>query len=139
MINIDFMSSKALLPLQICIYFERIYVVIFFLFEIILYIFKSMYLIYPGGTLAPEIVGLFFLLILQYVKLNNANTANKTEIKAYHVYTLFYCYPVVVCYLYYLNYQIYILYFDLILSIIGMAFTGFEFIFSLWAIFTIKS
>ena len=90
MINIDFMSSKALLPLQICIYFERIYVVIFFLFEIILYIFKSMFLIYPGGTLAPEIVGLFFLLILQYVKLNNANTANKTEIKAYHVDLLIY-------------------------------------------------
>ena len=44
-----------------------------------------MFLVYPPGNIGTEIVGLFFMAILQYVKLNNANTANKTELKAYHV------------------------------------------------------
>ena len=51
------------------IYFERIYNLIFFFFEIILYIFKANVLVYPPGNLGTEIVGLFFLAILQYVKL----------------------------------------------------------------------
>ena len=38
-----------------------------------------MFLVYPPGYIGTEIVGLFFITILQYVKLNNANTANKTK------------------------------------------------------------
>ena len=121
------------------IYFERIYAVVFFFFEIILYIFKSMFLVYPPGNIATEIVGLFFMVLLQYVKLNNANTANKTELKAYHFYTLLYLIPVAGCYLFYFYFQIYCLTFDVILSCIGFFFTGLELIFSFVEICTIKS
>ena len=93
-----------------------------------------MFLVYPPSTIGPELVGLFFFLILQYVKLDNANTANKTELNAYHVYTMFYCIPAVGCYLYYFWYQVYILYFDFILSIIGIAFNAAEFGLSFYAI-----
>ena len=136
---IDFLSSKASLYLQMLIYFERIYAVVFFFFEIILYIFKSMFLVYPPGNIATEIVGLFFMVLLQYVKLNNANTANKTELKAYHFYTLLYLIPVAGCYVFYFYFQVYCLTFDVILSCIGFFFTGLELIFSFVEICTIKS
>ena len=97
-----------------------------------------MFLVYPPGNIGTEIVGLFFMLILQYVKLNNANTANKTELKAYHVYALFYSIPVAGFYIFYFYYQVYILTFDFILCVIGMIFIAFEIIFSLVPIFTIK-
>ena len=121
------------------IYFERIYVVIFFLFEIILYIFKANVLVYPPGDLGAEIAGLFFLLILQYVKLGNANTANKTELRNYHIYTFLYSFPVIFGYLFYFHYQVYCLVFDVVLSIIGMVFAFFELLFSIFAIFNIKN
>ena len=132
------MVSKAFLPLQIFIYFERIYIVIFFLFEIIMYIFKALVLVYPRGYLGSEIAGLFFLLILQYIKLENANTANKTEIKAYHVYTIFYSIPVILGYGFYLYHQIYVLIFDFWISIFGLFFAGMELIFSIITIFMIN-
>ena len=97
-----------------------------------------MFLVYPPGNLATEIVGLFFMLLLQYVKINNANTANKTELKAYHIYTILYIIPVIGCYFFYAYCQVYCLTFDVILSIIGGIFNLLEIIFSLIEIFTIK-
>ena len=44
-----------------------------------------MFLLYPPGNIGAEIVGLFFMVILQYVKLNNPCTASETELKAYHL------------------------------------------------------
>ena len=125
------MVSKAFLPLQIFIYFERIYVIIFFIFEILIYIFKAIVLVYPPGYLGSEIAGLFFLLILQYIKLENANTANKTEIKAYHVYTILYSIPVILGYGFYLYHQIYVLIFDFLISVFGLFFAVMELIFSI--------
>ncbi len=132
------MVSKAFLPLQIFIYFERIYVIIFFIFEILIYIFKAIVLVYPPGYLGSEIAGLFFLLILQYIKLENANTANKTEIKAYHIYTILYSIPVILGYGFYLYHQIYVLIFDFLFSVFGLFFAVMELIFSIITIFLIS-
>ena len=97
-----------------------------------------MFLVYPPGNIGTEIVGLFFMAILQYVKLNNANTANKTELKAYHFYTLLYSIPSAGFYIYYFYFQVYILTFDFILCIIGMVFILLEVVFTFVPIFTLK-
>ena len=97
-----------------------------------------MFLVYPPGNIGTEIVGLFFMIILQYVKLNNANTANKTELRAYHIYTILYSIPVVGCYLFYFYSQVYRLTFDVILCSIGWAFCILQVIFSLVCIATLK-
>ena len=120
------------------IYFERIYSILFFFFEIILYVFKANVLVYPPGNLGTEIVGLFFLSILQYVKLGIANTANKTELRNYHFYTILFSLPVLMGYCFYLRHQIYCLCFDVILSAMGIFFAFFELIFSIISIFNIK-
>ena len=132
------MNSKAFLELQMVIYYERIYNVIFFFFEIILYIFKANILVYPPGTLGTEIVGVFFLYILQYVKLRNANTANKTELRNYHIYTILFSIPSIMGYFFYFRHQIYCLVFDIALSFLGLLFSGFNLIFSIVAIIKLK-
>ena len=135
--NLDFLDSHSFLPLQIFIYFERIYTVVFFLAEIVMYVVKANYLVYPPGNLATEIVGLFFLLFLQFIKINNANKANKAEIKCFHFYTFLFSFPVLGVYLFYCFHQVYVLYFDLILTSIGMFFSFFEAVFAIIAIIKI--
>ena len=88
--------------------------------------------------MGSEIAGLFFLLILQYIKLENANTANKTEIKAYHIYTILYSIPVILGYGFYLYHQIYVLIFDFLFSVFGLFFAVMELIFSIITIFLIS-
>ena len=97
-----------------------------------------MFLVYPPGNIGSEIVGLFFMLILQYVKINNANTANKTELRAYHIYTILYSIPVAFCYFFYFYSQVYHLTFDIFLCIFGWVFCAAEILFSLISIFTLK-
>ena len=120
------------------IYFERIYSIIFFFFEIIMFIFKANILVYPPGNLGTEIVGLFFLSMIQYVKLANANTANKTELRNYHIYTMLFSIPSLMGYLFYLRFQVYCLVFDVVISAIGMAFAFFGLLFSIFACVKIK-
>ena len=127
------------MTLQIVIYFERIYTVLFFLAECVMYAIKANYLVYPPGNLETEIIGLFFLLIIQLIKINNANKANKAEMIWNHVYTILLSFPVIIAYLFYFRHQIYILWFDAILCIIGMLFAFFEAIFAIVASASVPS
>ena len=121
------------------IYFDRIYAVIFFLFEIILFIFKNAYLPYPPGTLAPEIVGIVFYVIIQLVRLRIMSTGNKTEISMYLLYSIFLSLPVIGIYIYYLYFQVYCFAYDLALTALGLAFLLVELIVSISAMCTIKT
>ena len=96
-------------------------------------------LVYPPNCLGTELVGLFFLIILQYVRLGNANTANKTELKNYHIYTILFSLPVLLGYIFYFYFQVYCLVFDVVLSGIGFLFSLFGLIFSITAIINIKT
>ena len=120
------------------IYFDRIYTVLVFVFEMIMFILKDTYLVYPSGTIAPEIVGMFFLLILQLVRLHLGSIGNKTEISMYLLYSIFLVIPVGVAYLYYIRFQLYVLWFDFFLCIFGFVFLLLEVIVSIYAVVSIK-
>lgn len=120
------------------IYFDRIYTVLVFVFEMIMFILKDTYLVYPSGTIAPEIVGMFFLLILQLVRLHLGSIGNKTEISMYLMYSIFLVIPVGVAYLYYIRFQLYVLWFDFFLCIFGFVFLLLEVIVSIYAVVSIK-
>ena len=105
------------------IYFERIYLVIFILAEIILFLAKYFWLIYNTRDFAAEIIGLFVLFILNLIKLHYSNTANKTEFTFYHVYSFFFGIPVIIGYIFYLYFQQYCLIFDVSLCAFGLLFS----------------
>ena len=120
------------------IYFDRVYTVLVFVFEMIMFILKDTYLAYPSGTIAPEIVGMFFLLILQLVRLHLGSIGNKTEISMYLLYSIFLVIPVAIAYLYYIAFQLYVLWFDFFLCLFGFAFLLLEVIVSIYAVVSIK-
>ena len=120
------------------IYFDRIYTVLVFVFEMIMFILKDTYLAYPSGTIAPEIVGMFFLLILQLVRLHLGSIGNKTEISMYLLYSIFLVIPVAIAYFYYIEFQLYVLWFDFFLCIFGFVFLLLEVIVSIYAVVSIK-
>ena len=135
---LDFIQPNSSLTLQMFLYFDRTYSVLFFLFELILYIYKGTELPFPPGCLAPEIIGIFFFLILQIIRLHLATIGNKTEISMYLMYSIFLSVPVIVIYVYYLRYQVYSLAFDVSLASIGLVFLGIEVIVSVIALITIR-
>ena len=129
---IDFTISHSSIKLQKLLFFDRIYSVLFFLIELVLYTFKGSLLPFPPKILATEIIGLVFYIILQMVKLRIQSMGNKTEIKIYLVYSTGFSLPVLGIYLFYFLFQIYPMIFDFISCIIGAVFCILEIIICLY-------
>lgn len=120
------------------LYFDRIYSILFFFFELILYIYKGTELPYPSMNLSSELVGVFFFIIIQMIRLHLASIGNKTEISMYLMYSIFLSIPVIIEYVFYLRFQVYCLAFDVSLGCIGLVFLGVEVIVSIIALITIR-
>jgi len=88
---------------------------------------------YLTRYLATEILGIFFYLIIQFVRLNLLSTGNKTEIRKYIFYSFILSFPVVVLYIFYFRFQQFCLWFDVMICAIGFAFSILEWIASLIA------
>jgi len=106
---------------------------------LILYIFKGYILPFPPRSIGPEITGIFFYMIIQYIRLKIGSNGNKTETAVY----LFYCtilgIPVIVSYVFYIQLQTYVLVFDVVLNATGIIFIIVETLLSIRAIINIKS
>ena len=62
-------KSGCSLPLQIILYVEEVYSWIYFLLEIMLYIFRGHYLVYPPSSISLELAGLFFFGVVQMFRI----------------------------------------------------------------------
>ena len=76
--------SESLLPLEVFFFFDFYFSWIYLILGLFIYIFKSASLNYPPSTLAPEVVGLLLMTILQQSRIKIGNNhegslANKTE------------------------------------------------------------
>ncbi len=72
------------LPLQIVMYFDNIYTAIYWVLEILIYVYKGSNFLYPPHALGSEITAVSFLALLQYFRLFTGNlypgsVGNKTE------------------------------------------------------------
>lgn len=59
----------SLLPLEVFMFFDFYFSWVYLLLAIIIYIDKAAILYYPPSTLAPEVVGLLLMAILQHSRL----------------------------------------------------------------------
>ena len=50
-------------------YFDKIYVILYIISSSLLYVFKGYILPYPPGSVGPEVVGLVFFTIWQFIRL----------------------------------------------------------------------
>ena len=119
-------------------FYHEIYLYFYMFLMIICYIVKGYKLTYAPHTLSVEIVCLFFSFVFQLIRFYVGRLGNRSEQSKYVIFfCLFTLFPFF-SYVYYLLLQTYVLKFELIINGLGIFFTVFEFILSLWTIVVIS-
>lgn len=128
------------LPLQIFLFLNIYYAIIFCVAELLLYIYKGTLLPYPdmGATLGIEIFIIFLLAFFEGVRLFLGYKGNLAERTLSLALSLVLGIPVLFINLFILLWQTYVLRVEAILVGIALVLLGLEIIFSIAAIFTFK-
>jgi hypothetical protein len=101
------------LPLQIILYVEMLYSMVYYLIEAFLYIFRGYYLAYPPQALSIELAGLFFFGVTQFLRIFIGNThkggiGNKTERADILMWSLILLVPTLFGGAYFIRVQVYV-------------------------------
>lgn len=124
------------LPLQILIHFNYIYAVLFFVIGILVYIYKGLEFLYATNVLGTEIFFLFVYLALEFIRLHMASRGNKLEQVGPLIWSAFFSAGVIVLYIFFFQWQTYVLKVDRIVNGIGLGFIGLETLLILLVSFT---
>ena len=128
------------LPLQICIFVNSWYDVVYVVLMLCLFIWKGVELPYPGslgGMLAMEVCLVLVLAVLEWCRLFLASQGNKTERRLPLGFSMLLSIPCAFLFGYYVYMQVYVSRLDVILGTIGLSLLGIEFIFSVLLIFSL--
>mmetsp|Transcript_5612 Transcript_5612/g.12967 ORF Transcript_5612/g.12967 Transcript_5612/m.12967 type:complete len:145 (-) Transcript_5612:620-1054(-) len=131
--KVDFLS-KSSLPLQILLFFNRVWVFCWFLVLLGVFIWKGTALPYPDTRLAPEILLLFAYLFVENVRLFLCSKGNKIESRLIVLLSTSLMIPSALANVYYIFFQIYVLRIDEIFNVISLIFLVLELAFSAYAI-----
>jgi len=135
----NMVATFSNLPLQVLVYFNGWYDVVYVAIMLVLYIWKASALPYPGelgGMLALEICLVLLLGVLEYCRLFLASRGNKTERPTPLLFSCVVALPCVYLFFYFIFQQIYVTRLDLILGLIGIVFLGLELIIGLLVAWT---
>jgi transmembrane protein 216 len=130
------------LPLQVLLFFNGWYDVLYTVIMLALYIWKGTALPYPGalqGLLALEICVVFILAILEACRIFLATRGNKTERPFPLILAAVLCLPCGYGFFYFLYQQVYVTRADLVINAIGLGFIGLELLLSLGVIVTLST
>mmetsp|Transcript_16904 Transcript_16904/g.43410 ORF Transcript_16904/g.43410 Transcript_16904/m.43410 type:complete len:145 (-) Transcript_16904:246-680(-) len=133
-------TSLSNLPLQVLLFFNGWYDVVYVIVMLCLFIWKGTELPYPGnlgGILALEVCLLFVLGVLEYCRIFLASRGNKTERSGPLIFSCILSIPCAYFFFYYLFQQVYVSRFDITLGTIGLSFIGLELILSLLVIVSV--
>lgn len=128
------------LPLQVLLHLNVWYFLVFWITELLVYIYKGIILPYPNqdGTLALEIILLLMFAIIESVRLFFGYKGNLAERKLAVVLSIFLTIPVLLLNLYLMLWQTYVLRLELILCSVLLVFFGLEFFISFATLFVIQ-
>lgn len=103
----------SMLPLQVLLYFDYYYSLIYLVLGLIIYIDKAATLKYPANTLAPEVVGLILMVITQFCRIKIGNTqsgsaANKAESVSSALWFFILGIPCIIIAIFYLLFQTFV-------------------------------
>lgn len=118
------------LPLQVFLYFNKWFDVIYVLVVALAYIYKGERLPYPEGVLGLEIFGFIMIALIEPCRLALASQGNKTETVTPLAWSLGLSLPLFGAHTYYVRYQTFVLRLDQILNIFSICFLGIEFLLS---------
>ena len=121
------------LPLQVLLYFNGWFVLLYVVLELLEYIYKGTRLPYPDAVLGLEIFGIAMIALIEPCRLVLGSRGNKTEAVVPLVWQCGLSLPLFGAYLYYLNFQAYVLRLDQVLNVIAILFIALDFVFALVA------
>mmetsp|Transcript_19137 Transcript_19137/g.37579 ORF Transcript_19137/g.37579 Transcript_19137/m.37579 type:complete len:140 (+) Transcript_19137:372-791(+) len=114
------------LPLQILLFFNGSFAVLFIILEALSFAYKADNFLYPNGVLGMEVVFLVIYAALEKARVFQASKGNKTEEASPFVWSFVLSVGVLLIHLFYFQLQTYVLRMDRILNAMGMAFVAVE-------------
>ena len=128
------------LPLQVLLHLNVWYFLVFWITELLVYIYKGIILPYPNqdGTQALEIILLLMFATIESVRLFFGYKGNLAERKLAVVLSIFLTIPVLLLNLYLMLWQTYVLRLELILCSVLLVFFGLEFFIGFATLFVIQ-
>ena len=132
-IQIEFMKPGGSSIYQTLLEFHRIYAVIYFIIEELLFIYKCHYFDFPEHAAGTEIASLIFYLFIQLVRIHFGSMGNRAEASTFVILAIGYSLGAVYTYVHFFSMQTYTLRIELITNGVGMVIWLFELIFGLIA------
>ena len=122
-------ESRAILSslsLQIAIFFNGWFSLLFVLLSLALYVYKDVQYFYPKSGAAIEVSCVFLYALCETMRLFLASKGNKTEQINPLIASIVLAVPVIVAHVYFISLQTYVLRVDIIINAIGLVFVGIE-------------
>ena len=132
-IQVEFMKPNGSYIYQTLLEFHRIYAVVYFIIEELLYIYKCHYFDFPEHAAGLEISCLIFYFFIQLGRIYFGSLGNRAEAPIFIMWSLILSISTIYTYVNFFCLQTYTLRIELITNGIGMALWLFEIIFNLIA------
>ncbi|CAD8151230.1 unnamed protein product [Paramecium octaurelia] len=113
--------------------------ILYFIIEIIVFIYKGYGLFYPPNKIGIEIFLQFLLAFCQFPRLILGSIGNKTESPSQILWFVLLIFPCIFLYIFFIVLQTYVVILEIIINVIALIFIVFEFVFSLSAFLTLKT
>ncbi|XP_057312833.1 transmembrane protein 216-like [Hydractinia symbiolongicarpus] len=128
------------LPLQILLHLNVYFFLLYWICELLIYVYKGIMLPFPdvGGTLALEIILLFFIAVIEGFRLFFGYKGNLGERKQTLIWSVILALPILVSQLYMMLWQTYVLRAEVILCAILFIMVSLEVLLSAATIWTFQ-
>ena len=136
--KIEIPEPSSSIALELFIFIHKIYMIIYYIILLGLFMFKRYAFDYEYKRIIPDVIICIVALILNIFRLRISSIGNKTERSLILLIAIIMGVINFIGYIYFMWLQLYVTYFDVVFSAIGLIITFIEIFFSLWTIFNIK-
>ena len=125
-IQIEFMRPNGNSIYQTLLEFHRIYAVLYFIIEELLYVYKCHFFDFPENAAGIEITGLIFYFFIQIERIYFGSLGNRAEASIFVILSIALSLGAIYTYVHFLCLQTYVLRIELITNGVGIALWLFE-------------
>ena len=132
-IQLEFMKPNGSAIYQTLLEYHKIYSILYFIIEELLFIYKCHFFVFPKHAAGIEITGLIFYLFIQLTRIEYGSFGNRSEASTFVLLAFCFGFLGGFTYAYFFWLQTYVLKLELLTSGVGLAIFLFEEIFGLLA------
>ena len=134
----DIPEPSSSIALELLIFIHKIYMYIYYIILLGLFMFKRYAFDYNYGRIIPDVIIGIIALIINIFRLRLTSMGNKTERALILLFATILGIINIFGYIFFIVWQKYVTYFDVVFSIIGVVITFLEIFFCIWTMFNIK-